>query len=267
MRCRLCNDDKLFLYYTHGNQGQYKFYKCRKCKLINYDLSAGQDQLKYTGRRYIHPDEKQNKQNIDQANTFHFIRRRIKRPGKLLDIGCGNGKILVMAREYGWEVKGLELSESLAQAIRQWFGIEVAVADFLIYDNPNDKSRYDVVILRHVLEHLPESILAMTKIYDLLKEDGHAIMEFPDIECLNFKIKRFLSRVGFRRKKYKENYKPGHCNEFSKQSFKYMLNSTGFQLLEWQYYSSKPFLTFFYQLLPIGSKVRVLIGKKGNCKQ
>ena len=221
--------------------------------------------MKYTGLRYIHPDEKQNKQNIDQANTFDFIRRRIKRPGKLLDIGCGNGKILVMAREYGWEVKGLELSESLAKTIRQLFGIEVAVANFLAYDNPHDTSLYDVVILRHVLEHLPDSILAMTKIYDLLNKDGHAVMEFPDIESLNFKIKRFLSRVGIRRKKYKESYKPGHCNEFSRQSFTYLLNATGFQLLEWQHYSSKPFLTFLYQLFPIGCKARVLIVKKGNC--
>lgn len=264
MRCRLCNDDKLFLYYTQGNQGQYKFFKCRKCKLINYDLSAGQDQLKYTGWRYIHPDEKQHKQNIDQANTFYFIRRRLKRPGKLLDIGCGNGKLLVMARDYGWEVKGLELSESLAVNIRQMFGIEVAVANFLTYENPHDTSRYDVVILRHVLEHLPDSILAMTKIYDLLNPNGHAVMEFPDIESLNCKIKRFLSRVGIRRKKYKEAYKPGHCNEFSRQSFNYLLNATGFKLLEWQYYSSKPFMSVLYQILPIGSKVRVLIVKKGN---
>ncbi len=261
MICRLCGSKRLYLYYNQGVDNRYRFYKCPECKLVNYDLSTGQDQMKYTGRSYVDPGDMSKKQNQDQANTYEFIKRQVKRPGRLLDIGCGNGKILVMAKADGWEVKGLELSQFLADSIHQRFGIEVVVSNFLSYE-PEEANTFDLIVLRHVLEHLPDSVLAIIKIHDLLKDGGQAVMEFPDIEGWGFKVKRILNNLGLFRRKYKATYVPGHCNEFSKESFNYLLNKTGFRLLKWQNYSSKPFLNHLYRIFPFGTKARVLIQKK-----
>ncbi len=48
MKCRLCDSGNLRLYYTQGNNSEYKFYKCNNCDLVNYDLAEGLNQSKYS---------------------------------------------------------------------------------------------------------------------------------------------------------------------------------------------------------------------------
>lgn len=263
MKCRLCGNDNLKLYYTQGHENQFKYYKCPNCQLVNYDIAGGLNQMKYTEEVYIHPREESHKQNINQTATFNFIQKNVPQKGKILDIGCGNGKILVLAKDNGWQANGLELSESLARSINENFGIDVTVANFLEY-KPDDSEKYDLVVLRHVLEHLPDSISAMKKINNLLKPGGYCVMEFPDIESYEMKLKRFMEKTGIHKKKYRKDYVPGHSNEFSKPAFEYLLDRTGFTLLKWENYSSKDILNAIYKFIPFGAKARVLIKKKGD---
>ena len=86
-----------------------------------------------------------------------------------------------------------------------------------------------------------------------------ALLEFPNIESLEAKIKRAVPI--FKKKKYKQNYKPGHCNEFSKKSFQFLANKTCFELVSWNLYSNKIDSTFFLTKLNISSKARVLVKK------
>lgn len=259
MQCRICKSDDLRYYYSQGDKNQYKFYKCRNCGLVNYDLEGGLDQEKYGGT-YISPYLEDHKQNVTQGATFNFIQENIQETGKVLDIGCGNGKLLLLLREAGWEVNGMELLPEYAKKIESEHNIEMVVGDFLEYKT--DDKKYDLVILRHVLEHLPDSVLAMNKLNALLKQNGHLVMEFPNIESVEFKFKRFLSRLGLHKKKYKPDYKPGHCNEFSRSSFKYLVDHTGFELLSWELYSNKSGSSKLLTKLNIGSKARVLVKKK-----
>ena len=259
MICRLCESTYLELYYTQGNRNQYEFFKCTNCGLVNYDISKGLDQGKYTNV-YLDPELLDHKINIDQIETYKFIHTNINLKGSLLDIGCGNGRLLVSAKNEGWNVKGIELSEEFGRQIKKRYDIDVNITDFFKYDNP--LGTFDVVVLRHVLEHLPDCISAMTKINQILKNGGYGVLEFPNIEGMNLKFKRFLNKSGIARKKYGDNYMPGHCNEFSKKSFKYLLQQTGFKLLRWELYSSTHKYSNFLTLLNISSKARVLIQKE-----
>jgi len=260
MTCRLCNSHKLHLYYTQGTNNQFRFYKCSKCSLVNLDiegLNTVSNQQKYAEE---YKDPCSDKLNRGAVNTYSFIKKRIKQKGKYLDIGCGNGALLLKAQNDGWQVHGLELSQFLSENIKKNLNISVDVANFLEYSSSN--SKYDLVSLRHVLEHLPDSKLAMQKINGLLTKNGVAVLEFPNIEGASFKIKRFLSKIGVYKKKYKEDYVPGHCNEFSKKSFQYLVHKTGFELLCWETYSSKNAVNILFKIFNAGIKARVLIKKK-----
>ncbi|MCH7835187.1 MAG: class I SAM-dependent methyltransferase, partial [Proteobacteria bacterium] len=123
---------------------------------------------------------------------------------------------------------------------------------------------YDVVVLRHVLEHLPDSILAMQNIGRLLKDDGLALLEFPNTRSYSYAVKRILKNRGLRNKKFSADWRPGHCNEFCRESFEYLLARTGFELVIWRTYSSKPFANVFYRYVPIASKARALVRKKAT---
>ena len=101
----------------------------------------------------------------------------------------------------------------------------------------------------------------MNKIGDLLKDNGLALLEFPNTRSMSYSVKRVLKNRGLRNKKYAEDWRPGHCNEFCRESFEYLLNKTGFEMLVWQTYSNKPIANAFYRLFPIASKARALVRK------
>ena len=258
-KCRVCGSKKLYLYYTEGNDDRFKYYRCLDCKLINYDMSTGLDQEKQS-KYFIDPINNKHRSNMGQEQTYNFIKRYIAKPGKVLDVGCSNGRLLFLARKDGWEVVGMELFSFLADSVKKATGINVKVCDFLEYEVAEDES-YDLVVLRHVLEHLPDCILAMNKIHALLKSDGCALLEFPNTDSPDLRFKWLLRRKGIYRRVFSPDYVPHHCNEFCKESFEFLLAKTGFRLVKWQTYSSNELLSGLYNVFQYGNKARAVIRK------
>lgn len=257
--CRLCFGGRLALYYRQGREGQYRYFKCGDCGLVNLDLSTGLDQEQYT-REWVDPTDEGDRRNHDKDMTFDFIRRHVPAPGRLLDIGCGNGRLLYVAKRAGWDVKGVELSAEAAERVSRTIDVPVVAADFLtMTPAPEDLERYDVICLRHVLEHLPDSRLAIRQIRAMLAPGGRALLEMPNIEGWDKLLKRWLVKRGLHQRRYPENFVPGHCNEFSRRSFEFLARETGFRLLRWETYSKKKLANLFYNRVPIGNKARALI--------
>lgn len=255
LACRLCGSPRQRLFYTQGNDDQYRFYRCAVCRLVNYDLAGGLNQEKYADDRISARDDAQ-RGNRGGTLTFRAVRRLLPPPALLLDIGCGNGRLLHLAREAGYAVRGLELSPALAEQTRAELGIEVIAGDFLSVDPGGS---HDIVILRHVLEHLPDPLEAAGRLHGLLQEGGHAVLEFPNIDGLGPAWKRWLRGTGLHRRRYPAAYVPGHCQEYGRPAFEYLLERTGFRLVSWRTYSLTPFIDVIYGLLPVGDKVRAVI--------
>lgn len=260
--CRLCGGRDLSLYYTLGSDGRYRYFKCAHCSLVNFDLSGGLDQAQYTTIFYDPTDGKQ-KKNLDKDQSFRFIQNTLEKRGELLDIGCGTGRLMYLAKQAGWRVKGLELSADMAEFVHQRVGAEVQVADFMaMTPDSEDLGRYDLVVLRHVLEHLPDSILAMEKISALLKPGGHLLLEMPNIEGFTMKWSRTVVKLGLYRRRFAADYKAGHCNEFSRDSMRFLAERTGFSVVRWETYSMKRIPNWFYNQIHVGNKARALLRKE-----
>ena len=261
-QCRLCGSEKLQAWMTDGLNRDLVYYKCGDCALWNYDLDCGTDQEQYT-EVYISPSDTEHKFNRDNRASWEFLSNYASTPGSIMDIGCGNGCLLSLARNAGWQVQGMELSPTAAENIHNDTGIDVTVSNFLEYE-PSRDEQYDVVVLRHVLEHLPDSVLAMQKINALLKDNGLALLEFPNTRSLGYGLKRILKNRGLRNKKFSAEWRPGHVNEHCRQSFEYLLQKTGFELVKWRTYSSKPVSDAIYRVIPMSSKARALVRKKSS---
>lgn len=259
MECRLCSSNDLKLLVQHGDNLQYSYYRCNNCKLVNLDLTdipISDNQQKYY-ERFI-PFENY-EDDLRVRDAWRYINKHVPVKGRFMDIGCGGGSLLYFAMKDGWEVKGLEISPGYTEYVREKLNVEVITADFLLYEN--DDEEFDLVSLRHVLEHIPDSLLALNKISDMLKPGGYGHFEFPNINSISHRFQRFLVRNKLSWKKYGPDYKPAHCNEFCKKSFIYLLNQTGFELKHWETYSFKRLNNFIYNNIKVGTKARAIVKK------
>src|SRR5262245_37842496 len=257
MVCKLCGSTDLKLFYTQGDQRQFKFYRCRNCKLVLYDTETGVNQEKYILTRV---DPRANtRQNRGHRQTYAFIKHHTTRPapGRMLDLGCGDGTVLWLAREDGWEVQGVELFPEHAKLVHESLGFEVEVSDITAYQGV--QQAWDCVVLTHVLEHLPDPVGALIKIRGLLKPGGVGVLEFPNIDALDARLRRMLDRLRIHRRQYARTYVPGHVQEFCRASFEFAAHRAGLVLEVWETYSINPLQYALFRNLPIGNKARVLV--------
>jgi 2-polyprenyl-3-methyl-5-hydroxy-6-metoxy-1,4-benzoquinol methylase len=139
---------------------------------------------------------------------------RVKTPA-LLDIGCGTGWTTFFWKENGFNVHGLEPSVIRSQIAREKYGLEV-FNDYL--ENYDPEKRYDVILMRHSLEHFEKPSNVLTKINALLNDDGVVLLVVPNIDCLG----RYLFGTDW------QWVLPWHCNFFNPKSTKLILQSAGF---------------------------------------
>lgn len=257
--CRLCGGNDLRLYYTLGNDGRYRYYRCGTCGLVNYDLADGLDQAQYT-TEFIDPRDDHDRRNLDKDQSFRALSRYVQPPGRLLDIGAGTGRLLYVAKRAGWDVAGLELSPEMAAFAAARVGAPVTSADFLAADpGPAGAGAWDVVVLRHVLEHLPDPRLAMARIRALLKPGGHLLLEMPNVEGLAKQWGRIATRTGLHRRRFDPAMVPGHCCEYSRRSLAALADRSGFRLRAWGTYSKKPLTNWLLNRVPLGTKARAIL--------
>lgn len=96
--------------------------------------------------------------------------------GRLLDVGCGNGRYLTTMRALGWDVQGVEFSESGVKACLM-SGLRVHHGDLASASFP-DRS-FDLITARHVIEHIPEPHPFMAELARILRPGGRLVIETP----------------------------------------------------------------------------------------
>lgn len=97
----------------------------------------------------------------------------------VLDIGSAAGILLVMFKEKGWIVEGIEPQIDFAEYSRTTYGLKVHTG--FLEDFMAQKSRYDLIIMSHVLEHIPDPISVFLKLSSYLKPQGALFIETPNI--------------------------------------------------------------------------------------
>jgi 2-polyprenyl-3-methyl-5-hydroxy-6-metoxy-1,4-benzoquinol methylase len=105
--------------------------------------------------------------------------------GRLLDFGCGNGSFLERMRVRGWIVTGIDASAELVQQLRTQRGLSV-VAGSLPHPELGEGD-FDVITMRHSLEHVHRPLEVLRAAYRLLAPGGQLIVSAPNIDSLPFK--------------------------------------------------------------------------------
>jgi 2-polyprenyl-3-methyl-5-hydroxy-6-metoxy-1,4-benzoquinol methylase len=101
------------------------------------------------------------------------------KPGKVLDVGCGNGAFLALMRSAGWDVAGLETDPKAARLASERLGVPIHVGQ--LCQGAYETSSFDAVTLHHVIEHVYDPIGVMAECRRILKPDGLLVVVTPNL--------------------------------------------------------------------------------------
>jgi 2-polyprenyl-3-methyl-5-hydroxy-6-metoxy-1,4-benzoquinol methylase len=97
--------------------------------------------------------------------------------GRLLDVGCGNGRFLGEMKSLGWDVAGVEFDPAAVQVARSR-GLEVHEGS--VHDARFEEGGFDAVTLSHVIEHVADPVETLARCRRFLKPGGRLVMATPN---------------------------------------------------------------------------------------
>lgn len=133
---------------------------------------------------------------------------------RILDFGCGSGRLLRTLRCFGFH--NLSGADAFIEGnIEYACGLKIFRAELQSLE-----PEYDLIILQHSLEHLPNPLEALRRIRELLAKEGHAMICIP--------------MVNFAWEKYGVNWvqldPPRHLFLFTERSFRKLADEAGLEV-------------------------------------
>jgi len=190
--CPACGERKLqdFLL-CQDHTVSKEFFQIQSCQECGFRFTNPRPQEEhiapyYASEEYIsHSNTRKGLFNsIYQVVRYFTLRGKVNKvlraclgeQGKLLDIGCGTGHFLEIAKQKNWEVAGMEPDAQARQQAEERLGQK-------IYTNLQEiegRDLYDAITLWHVLEHVHQLDRMLLKIKSLLKPGGKVLIAVPN---------------------------------------------------------------------------------------
>ncbi len=161
-----------------------------------------------------------------------LVERYVER-GRILDIGCGDGKFLWALDPQRWERTGVEASHDTIAIVRQRMRHLQLIAGN-VYSDSLPVEAYDAVTFWHVFEHLPEPRRVLQRVTGLLRPGGWLFISLPNLDSLQARL--------FRQFWYPFGDVPRHIYHFSRRSLDRLLLEAGMTIQGHHLFS--PFVNF-----------------------
>jgi len=215
-----------------GIEGSFNISMCASCGLIQLSPSPSYKELKRLYETYYNFDGEKGTVYtglreyffasafyrfwlaIDGDISFHGI----KGSGRLLDVGCNEGRGLQIYEQNGFDAEGLELNERAAAEARK--------AGFTVYSDLLEEFQpenlYDVVVLSNVLEHSLDPKKMLFHARRILKPGGQIWISCPNSQSW---FRSLFSRFWI------NWHIPFHIVHFSSQTLARILRQSGFEVV------------------------------------
>ncbi|TRZ94638.1 class I SAM-dependent methyltransferase [bacterium] len=222
---------------THATKyGPITIASCLNCGL-NRDIKEYDYNFLYTDQANIyHPSDSTAFQEeiLVWKRYLEFLQPYIGGSGRILDVGCNDGSLLSLLRDHGWSGIGIEMNTEMAKFATSQ-GLEVINKPF--NQAPFADNSFDLIVMSHILEHMPDLGETLKRIRKLLRAGGYLLVIVPNYGCHLVRLIEGIRWIGFI---------PGqHIWYFTKKSLKSSCESFGLKLVEYR----------TINFLPTGSKV------------
>lgn len=236
--CPFCKSEQYSIRYSTYDifNNDYEMAECQQCRAYFLTpnptdelLAIAYDDSYYGGNE----DQEKFEGFIEKALSYfrnhraNKIIKLSKKEGRILDIGCGNGQFLDWVKvNSNCEIFGTEMEGSSAQRASKVSGINLKIGELSEKDYP--RRYFDVITMFHVFEHLKNPKDYLDIIDQVLKEDGHFVASFPNIDSW---------QARFFKGKWLHLDPPRHLFFFKAKDLKHLMKERGYELVSESYFS------------------------------
>ena len=222
--CLICSSKKLFLLEKYKSA---HLCKCKNCGFVFSKNIPSKIELNnfyegYSRADYLSPV------TIKRYNELLDKFEQFRKTGKIIDVGCGIGYFLEIAKKRGWEVYGTEYTDE-AIKICSSKGIKMSLGKL----NPKnyDSEMFDIITSFEVLEHINNPIEEINNFSKILRKEGLVYLTTPNFNSLlRYKLNEKYDVITY--PEHLSYYTPKTINNlFNKLNFrKFKLQTTGISL-------------------------------------
>lgn len=219
--CPICQND--YSVYFLKKQGHYDIFYCLDCKVqfshpmeeiagIFYTQSSlYEDRSK--GNLVLFPSK-----DWRFKSCFRFC--DLKRYQRLLDVGCGDGSFMALARDKGLDAFGIDIDEAAVYLARERRGLrQVKNIGWRQLKDIDGWNNFDMITSFDVLEHVSSPLSFMNMLFGLLKPGGWICISAPRLDRYPA---FFDSEV---------DAPPHHFTLWTSTSLEVLLKKTGFEYI------------------------------------
>jgi len=198
-----------------------KFLRCKNCEAIYTDIivdgSKYYDDKSYTGC-YLTKNyrKRESELAVELNNRFNKHYGNI---GRFLDVGCGAGTIVDKMEKLGWISDGLETGDNYKLTYDK---LEINVYDKTV-ENFDNKYKYDLILMNHVIEHIHDPIKLFEKLEELLTENGVISIITPDTDKWNERNNNWIY--------LNASFVGEHTIVYNKSSLEHLANVFGYEII------------------------------------
>ena len=213
--CPSCGESKVKQLIAYSKD---YLHKCSRCGLVFSKVIPTIEELEqnYAGYKPTPLPKATRNRYEELLKKFESFRKT----NNLLDVGCGEGYFLLVAKEHGWNVYGTEFQDRLIQKLTAE-GVNMEKGYLNPSNYPND--HFDIVTSFEVIEHLSYPSSEIDNITKVLRPKGLLYLTTPNFSSLERAI------CGPRWKII--NY-PEHLIYFTPKTLHTLLKSKGLQKIK-----------------------------------
>ena len=212
--CVKCGSEELSPMKRYANN---HLTSCKSCGFVFCDIAPSAKTLEdyyennYNRTNYFSP--------ITRARYNHLLDQFevYRNTNRILDIGCGHGFFLEVAKERGWEVFGTELSEA---AIADCESKGLTMHKGKINNDSFDSDSFDIVVSIEMIEHINYPVDYVIQIQRILRKGGFCYITTPNFNSL---LRYYL------KEKYDVIEYPNHLCYYTKKTLGDLFSSKGLQ--------------------------------------
>ena len=224
--CPICKSDVYEKIFTKRG---YTFVRCLSCGMIFSNPQVLPDIVLNTYKKGLSSTELWMKVLSNQEERlwriiyFEDILKKIElffEPARLLDIGCAVGQFLMIAKNRGWKVSGLEYSQTGYEYCKNKLGLNVFCKP--AKEIGIEENSFEAISLLGVLEHVTDPLGVLSEYKHLLTDNGVIAVVVPNVYSIANMILREKSTTFDGR---------NHLLYFSEKTLKNLFKNIGMEVV------------------------------------